>query len=95
MAKWTKFPYPEKAYQYTADALKKNWSSLHIGDAEPYPKDAAEVEAWRLFHCGEFESAKDAGLAACGAGVTVTPRTRAVTTHMPMLRGAIRSAFRL
>ncbi len=71
MAKWTKFPHAEKAYQYSADSLKKNWAALHIGDAEPLPKDAALLEAWRLFHSGDFEGARDAGLALGAAGYAV------------------------
>ena len=39
MAKgWTKFPYPDKKFTYTAATLKKAWDSLHKGDAEPWPK---------------------------------------------------------
>lgn len=37
---WKKFPHPEAAYQYAGAALKKNWSRLHLGDAEAYPDEA-------------------------------------------------------
>lgn len=59
---WSKFPYPDDAYVYTAASLKKAWGRLHAGDAEPFPKDAALVDAWIAFHAGEFEKAKKLGL---------------------------------
>lgn len=61
---WTKFPYPEEFYVHTAASLKKAWARLHVGDAEPFPKDAQVVEAWIAFHAGEFERAVQLGLAA-------------------------------
>lgn len=70
-AKWSKFPYPDKAYNYAGDALKKAWPRLHAGDCEPFPKDAALVEAWRLYHAGDFQGAAEAGLEAGTAGYTV------------------------
>lgn len=59
---WTKFPYSDDDYVYTAASLKKAWARLHAGDAEPLPKDAALVEAWIAFHAGEFEKAAKLGL---------------------------------
>ncbi len=59
---WTKFPYPDNTYVYTAASLKKAWARLHAGDAEPFPKDAALVDAWIAFHAGEFEKAAKLGL---------------------------------
>lgn len=42
MAKsWKKFPHADKAYAYAGAALKKSWGRLHLGDAEPYPDEAA------------------------------------------------------
>jgi tetratricopeptide (TPR) repeat protein len=64
MAKWAKFPHADKAYRYDGAALKKAWDRLHRGDCEPFPKDEASQEAWRLYHAGEFEQAVTAGLAA-------------------------------
>ena len=68
-AAWIAFPHKEKAYHYTGAALKKNWERLHKGDCEPFPKDEAAQDAWRLFHAGEFEQAVSAGLEAGGAGI--------------------------
>ena len=78
MAKWKAFPHPSKAYVYAGEALKKNWDRLHRGDCEPYPKDAAAQEAWRLFHQGKFGEAVEAGLAAGGAGVTAANKAQAI-----------------
>src|SRR5258706_7190387 len=65
---WTAFPHKDAAYVYAGPALKKNWDRLHRGDCEPFPKDEAAQEAWRLFHAGEFEQACAAGLEAAAAG---------------------------
>lgn len=77
MAKWTPFPHAGD-YQFDAASVKKHWARLHGGDAEPCPKDAAVLEAWALFHNGEFEKAAAAGLAAGGAGITVANKATAI-----------------
>lgn len=76
MAKWTAFPYDAPALD--AVAVKKQWARLHAGDAEPLPKDAKVLEAWVLFHNGEFQKAYDAGLKAGAAGVTVANKAQAI-----------------
>jgi len=78
MTAWTPFPYGNKAFQYGAAALKKQWQRLHGGDAEPWPEDAAVIEAWTLFHAGMFEQACGAGLAAGGDGITVANKAQAI-----------------
>jgi hypothetical protein len=79
MAKhWTKFPYADKKYSYTAATLKKAWDSLHKGDCEPFPKDAAVVDAWIAFHAGEFHKAAELGLKAGGAGITAANKATAI-----------------
>lgn len=79
MAKgWTKFPYPDKQYSYTAATLKKNWDRLHRGDAEPFPKDDAVVQAWIAFHAGDFGKAAELGLAAGDAGANVANKAQAI-----------------
>lgn len=78
MAKWTAFPYDSADYSYDAATLKKQWARLHAGDAEPLPKEAAVLEAWALFHAGEFKKAADAGLKAGGAGLTVANKAQAI-----------------
>ncbi|HTT11984.1 MAG TPA: hypothetical protein VMG60_13915 [Burkholderiaceae bacterium] len=75
---WAKFPYPDKKFIYTPAALKKAWDSLHKGDAEPWPKDDAVVEAWIAFHAGEFQRADELGMKAGGAGVTAANKAQAI-----------------
>ena len=78
MAKWTAFPYDEDAYHLDGASLKKKWARLHLGDAEPAPKDAAVLAAWALFHAGEFQKACEAGLKAGGAGITVANKAQSI-----------------
>ncbi|TAG34643.1 MAG: hypothetical protein EAZ34_05265 [Polaromonas sp.] len=68
MAKWTPFPHAGD-YAFDAASLKKNWARLHQGDCESLPKDAAVLQAWVLFHNGEFQKACEAGLKANEAGM--------------------------
>ena len=77
MAKWTAFPHPGQ-FSYDTASLKKNWTRLHKGDAEPLPKDAKVLEAWALFHNGEFQKAAEAGLKAGGDGITVANKATAI-----------------
>jgi tetratricopeptide (TPR) repeat protein len=79
--KWAKFPHPDKAYAYDAAGLKKSWARLHKGDAEPLPKDAAVLEAWRHYHAGEFQQAVEAGTAAGGAGINAAVKAQVVYAH--------------
>jgi tetratricopeptide (TPR) repeat protein len=76
--KWVKFPHADKAYAYDSAALKKAWPRLHKGDCEPLPKDAAALDAWRLFHAGDFQAAVEAGTAAGGAGVHAAVKAQVV-----------------
>jgi tetratricopeptide (TPR) repeat protein len=78
MAKWTPFPYDDADYAYDAAALKKHWARLHAGDVEPYPKDDKALAAWALFHAGEFQKARDAGLKAGAAGLTVAHKAQSI-----------------
>jgi len=78
MAKWTAFPHDAADYTYDAAALKKTWTRLHAGDAEPLPTDAKVLAAWGLFHAGEFQKAYDAGLKAGGAGITVANKAQSI-----------------
>jgi tetratricopeptide (TPR) repeat protein len=77
MAKWTAFPHTGD-YTFDAASLKKSWARLHQGDCEPLPKDAAVLQAWVLFHNGEFQKAAEAGLKAGGAGLTVANKATSI-----------------
>ena len=70
MSKWTPFPHLGE-YTFDAASLKRNWVRLHAGDAEPLPAEASVLDAWTLFHNGEFQKCVQAGLKAGGAGITV------------------------
>ena len=78
MAKWTAFPYDADDYTYDAAALKKHWTRLHKGDAEPFPKDEAVLAAWALFHAGQFQKAAEAGLKAGDAGMVVANKAQSI-----------------
>lgn len=77
MAKWTAFPHTGD-YAFDAASLKKNWPRLHQGDCEPLPKEAAVLQAWVMFHNGEFQKAAEAGLKAGGAGITVANKATSI-----------------
>jgi tetratricopeptide (TPR) repeat protein len=77
MARWTAFPHLGEFHFDTA-SVKKQWARLHAGDAEPLPKDPKVIEAWALFHNGEFQQAAEAGLKAGGSGITVANKATAV-----------------
>jgi tetratricopeptide (TPR) repeat protein len=77
MAKWTAFPHTGD-YTFDAASLKKSWARLHQGDCEPLPKEAAVLQAWVLFHNGEFQKAAEAGLKAGGAGITVANKATSI-----------------
>jgi tetratricopeptide (TPR) repeat protein len=77
MAKWTAFPHLGD-FSFTAASVKKQWAKLHAGDAEPLPSDPAVLDAWALFHNGEFQKATDAGLKAGGDGITAANKATAI-----------------
>ena len=77
MATWTAFPYAGD-YVFDAESVKKNWARLHAGDAEPLPQDDKVLQAWALFHSGEFQKAVDMGLDLGGAGVTVANKAECI-----------------
>lgn len=77
MVTWTAFPHPGD-YAFDATSLKKSWARLHQGDCEPLPKEAAVLQAWLLFHNGEFQKAAEAGLKAGGAGITVANKATSI-----------------
>ena len=76
MSKWTAFP--TDLFDLDTAAVKKQWARLHAGDAEPLPKDTKVIEAWVLFHRGEFQRAHDVGLKAGAAGITVANKAQAI-----------------
>lgn len=77
MAAWIAFPHACD-YPFTAASTKKQWARLHAGDTEPCPSDKKVLEAWALFHAGEFERATEAGLTVGGAGITAANKAQAI-----------------
>lgn len=91
--KWTPFPYPDKAYEYAGEALRKNWERLHRGDCEPFPREAKVQEAWRQYHRGAFAEAVALGLAAGGAGITVANKAQSIYANALEKKAAVRLAL--
>jgi tetratricopeptide (TPR) repeat protein len=77
VAKWTAFPHLGD-FQFDTASVKKQWARLHAGDAEPLPEDSAVLDAWALFHNGEFQKAAEAGIKAGGDGITVANKATAI-----------------
>jgi tetratricopeptide (TPR) repeat protein len=77
MATWTAFPQLGN-YRFDPASLAKQWERLHAGDAEPLPRDEEVLNAWALFHNGEFQQAAQAGLKAGGDGVTAANKATAL-----------------
>lgn len=77
-AAWAPFPYPNAGFVHTRESLKHAWPGLHAGDAEPWPRKAAVVDAWIAFHAGEFERAEQEGLAAGWAGYAAANKASCV-----------------
>jgi tetratricopeptide (TPR) repeat protein len=75
---WAPFPLDNSAFIYDAKSLKANWARLHIGDAEPFPKDAALQQAWIAFHAGEFQKACEAGVALGPSGYSVANKAQCI-----------------
>ena len=51
---------------------------MHKGDCEPFPKEAAVIDAWRHYHAGDFQGAVEAGLAAGGAGTNTAVKAQSI-----------------
>jgi hypothetical protein len=77
MAKWTAFPHLGD-YRYDAESVTRDWARLHAGDAEPLPEQADVLQAWVLFHNGEFQAAMELGLKAGGAGITTANKSACI-----------------
>ena len=92
MAQWTPFPHTAD-YQWDAASVRTQWGRLHRGDAEPSPQNTDVLQAWVLFHNGEFAQAAAAGLSAGAAGITVANKACAVYANYLEPREAKRLAL--
>jgi tetratricopeptide (TPR) repeat protein len=77
MATWSPFISPD-AVPFDVVSLQANWPRLHRCDAEPMPEDGDVLQAWVLFHNGDFQQAAEAGLKAGTDGVTVANKATSV-----------------
>lgn len=77
MARWTAFPAAGQ-FAYDSKTVKKNWGRLHAGDQEGLPESDALLQAWTLFHNGQFEEAHRAGLRLGGPGITVANKAACI-----------------
>lgn len=77
MAAWTAFPHLGD-YPFDEARVRAQWLRLHAGDAEPLPDSQAVLQAWALFHGGQFQQAAEAGLQAGGAGLAVANKATCV-----------------
>ena len=92
MAKWIPFPHAGD-YAFDQATVARDWARLHTGDAEPLPADAGVLQAWALFHAGEFQQAYQAGLKAGPRGVTVA--NKAACTHANYLESREKARLEL
>jgi tetratricopeptide (TPR) repeat protein len=77
MPKWTPFPHASD-YAFDQVSTRKSWTQLHLGDCEALPADGKVLEAWALFHNGDFQQAAEAGTKAGGGGITVANKATAI-----------------
>jgi len=77
MATWSPFTDADSV-QFDATSLRTNWPRLHRCDAEPMPADADVLQAWVLFHNGDFQQSVIMGLKAGNDGVTVANKATSV-----------------
>lgn len=77
MQAWTPCPHPPPI-RFDADRLRAHWERLHKGDAEPPPETPDLLQAWVLFHNGEFQRAAQAGLALGDAGMNLANKATCI-----------------
>ncbi|MCW5652897.1 hypothetical protein [Hydrogenophaga sp.] len=94
MSEWTRIARPDSAL-FDTERLRSQWNRLHLGDAEPWPKDPALQQAWLLFHNGEFQQAAEAGLALGDAGLNVANKATCIHASYVERRESSREALLL
>ena len=73
MSAWLPCPFAAD-YRFDAERVRQQWSVLHAVDAEPLPDSEGLLQAWALFHSGQFEQATAAGLAVGLEGFSIANR---------------------
>ena len=77
MGRWTPFASAE-LFAFDSKSVKRQWARLHACDQESLPTDPAVLEAWALFHNGQFEAAYRAALRLGQAGTTLANKAACV-----------------
>jgi tetratricopeptide (TPR) repeat protein len=77
MSAWTTFPHVLQ-HPFDAARVRAQWQELHRGDQEPMPADPRVLDAWVLYHRGEFQAAAIAGDALGDAGAIVASKARLI-----------------
>jgi tetratricopeptide (TPR) repeat protein len=80
MKAWTAFT---PLVPLSPDAVRAHWPRLHSGDSEQLPGSPDVLQAWTLYHRGDFEAAYEAGLALSARGEFdgLTVSTRAISIY--------------
>ena len=89
---WTAFPHRGE-FQYDDASVSQAWQRLHAGDAEPLPADPRVLQAWVLFHNGEFQQAVQAGLAAGDGGITCANKATCIYANYLEKKEKVRLAL--
>ena len=76
MSTWLPCPFAAD-YRFDAEQVRAQWPALHAVDAEPLPEADALLQAWALFHSGQFERASSAALALGVDGLSLANRATA------------------
>jgi hypothetical protein len=77
MNDWIDCPHPSPI-RFDAERLSANWARLHTGDAEPLPTQPDLLQAWVMFHNGEFQRATHAGLLLGDAGMNLANKATCI-----------------
>lgn len=82
MAAWLTFPHRGQ-FAFDRKSVRRHWARLHAGDQEALPTQPELLDAWALFHNGEFEPAFHAATALGAEGCTLANRaTCAYAGHL-------------
>jgi tetratricopeptide (TPR) repeat protein len=92
MGRWTAFAATGH-FAYEAHTVKKRWPLLHASDQEDLPGTPELLQAWTLFHNGQFEAAHRSGLRLGEAGFTVANKAACVYAHLLETRESERLAL--
>lgn len=77
MTAWIDCPTPPPV-RFDTERLSDYWERLHKGDAEPLPTQPDLLQAWVMFHNGEFQRATHAGLLLGDAGMNLANKATCI-----------------